>query len=96
MWTTFYPREPFRVRWNFRQSKVTGSEPLDGDMNSTEVGKSYTLMLRPNLKAGHLIGTKEALLARREMGDDFRSSGWMLDKPLRLVAENEVQFTVIP
>lgn len=62
-------------------------------MGFTEVGKVYILRLRSD-KIGHLIGTKESLLARKGDGADLRD--FVLDKPLELIAENEVPFTVIP
>jgi hypothetical protein len=62
-------------------------------MGFTEVGKAYTSRLR-NSKIEHLISTKKSLLAGKDDGTDLRN--FLLDKPLELVADNEVRFTVIP
>ena len=91
-WITLYPGVPRRVKWNFRRY-TTNSQPMDGNMRFTEVGKVYTLRLRSD-KIGHLLGTKKSLLTRLENGEDL--GNFLLDKPLKLITENEVRFTAVP
>ena len=59
-----------------------------------EAGKKYVLRVRPYYRVGCLVGIKELLLARKERGEDLESC--VLDKPIKLIGENEVHFTAVP
>jgi hypothetical protein len=93
-WATLYPGVPYRLSWIFRWVRPHGQVSCHDKVSPMEVGKDYVLRLRPHFRVGHLVGIKESLLARKERGDDLESC--VLDRPLMLVGENEVHFTVVP
>jgi hypothetical protein len=77
-------------------ASTLGAKAIFRDLviETTDIGKWYILMLRPNFKAGHLIGIKESLLAQKKRGQDLRS--FVLDRPLLLIAENDVRYLALP
>ena len=93
-WTTLYPGVPYRLSWSFRWVQSRRVNRQLQLLLSMEAGKKYVLRVRPYYRVGHLVGIKELLLARKERGEDLESC--VLDKPLRLIGENEVHFTAVP
>ena len=67
---------------------------MGGGAAKAEPGMSLVLRLTPRFSVGHLVGTKEVILAGWNEGEDLVSCA--LDRPLKLVAENEAWFTTIP
>ncbi len=57
-------------------------------LSSTDVGKSFNVMLRPNFKVRYTVVVKESLLACKGRGQDLESL--VLNKHLVLIAENDV------
>jgi hypothetical protein len=93
-WTTLYPGVPYQLSWIFRWAQGRRVNWHHKMFSSMEVGKNYTVRLRPHFRVGHLVGIKESLLDRKERGDDLKSC--VLDRPLMLVGENEVHFRAVP
>lgn len=95
-WKTLFPGIAFRFSWEYREDCEAGRsqhwtwlqiEPKD-------TGKRLELQLRPNLYAGHLVGTKRDLLREVEGGGDLRAS--ILERGLPMIAENVVRYLAMP
>jgi hypothetical protein len=66
---------------------------IRGEPAKATPGISLVLRLTSKFKVGHLFVAKGSIIERRKVREDLMS--YVFDRPLILVAENEVRFTAI-
>lgn len=99
-WETLLPGKPYSLTWTYRRDKQNprtlplGWEAHPLEIIPTDIYKTFVMMLRPKLYAGHFVGSKVCLMARKERGENLGLC--MLRDGLPLVSENQVRYQAVP